>query len=177
MSKSSHLKTHLIFYAIAVSTVLGLFHLTSSYGEAHLKAPPNLNGRYITDAAFPGCPEESRLAVEIQQSGLYLNAALELTTATATSAEPLPEQLTLKGDWEEQQINLTGPTSALATCPNFANGANLVPIQIQATHQPSAASAPATLTGQMTLTSVSNQIQPLTFTAIQQANAAKKQEH
>jgi hypothetical protein len=176
MSESSHFKTHLIFYAIAVSTVLGLFHLTSSYGEAYLKAPPNLNGRYITNAAFPGCPEESRLVIEIQQSGLYLNAALELTTATA--AELLPEQLTLSGDWEEQ-IKLAGATGALATCPNFANGAPAsiqVPIQIQAAHQPSIASAPATLTGQITLTSA-NQIQPWAFTATQQAKAEKKQEH
>ncbi|QFS47250.1 hypothetical protein GXM_04740 [Nostoc sphaeroides CCNUC1] len=36
----------LIFYGVAISSVLVLFKTVTVYGENNLKAPPAINGRY-----------------------------------------------------------------------------------------------------------------------------------
>lgn len=157
MSKS-HLKTHLIFYGATILVVLGLFRLTSAYGESNLKAPPNLNGRYLSTAALPGCPETSRIAVTIQQSGVYLNGALELQQE-GTKPPPLqPEYLTLNGRWQ-QQLTLLGQTNALTTCQNNLAQANIA-LQGTITQDPE-----AVLNGQLSI----NQAQPWQFTAKREA--------
>ena len=175
LSKSSHVKNHLIFYIVAVAIVLGLFQLTSAYGEANLKAPPNLNGRYLSVAAPPGCPTDRQFALTIQQSGIFLNGAIELAqVADPMPAKPLqPEQFTLIGRWQ-QQVTLSGSTLALADCGIASIDS------IQATFQPPVASSiaspiasPAALTGQLNL----NSGQPWRFTAIRQADLAKQNAH
>jgi hypothetical protein len=168
-SKSSHVKNHLIFYIVGVAIVLGLFQLTSAYGEANLKAPPNLNGRYLSAAAPPGCPTDRQFALTIQQSGIYLNGAIELAQAADQAPVPLrPEQFTLIGRWQ-QQVTLSGSTPALAGC-----GAPASTVGLQATFQPPAASpAAAALVGQLNLDSA----QPWSFTAVRQADPAKQSAH
>jgi hypothetical protein len=158
------LRTNLIFYTATLLTVLGLFQLTTAYGEANLEAPPNLNGRYLTDAAAPGCPPDSRLALTIQQSGRYLNAALELVNPNQQATAPSPKALSLQGHWR-QQIQLTGAAPALATCQQPTD------LALQAMFQPASSPTnsltPAHLTGQIQLNG-----QNWPFTAQQQAVAA-----
>ncbi|MFM7426994.1 MAG: hypothetical protein ACKO7W_18685 [Elainella sp.] len=161
--KKHALRTHLLFYAIAVSTVLGLFQLTTAYGEANLKAPPNLNGRYLTDATAPGCPSDSRLVLTIQQSGRYLNAALELASANQTQTPP-PQAFGLRGNWR-QQISLAGSAPALAACQQPTD------LTLEANVQANSPDSPR-LTGQMQLNN-----QPWPFTAQQQAVAAPQISH
>lgn len=168
MSKSSHFKTHLIFYVVAVSSVLGLFRLTSAYGEANLTAAPNLNGRYVTTETPPGCPENSRLAVTVQQSGIYLNGAAELEPAAAPPpTKPLqPDQLSLHGRWQ-QQIMLSGRTPAFELCEG-----NLSTVEIAV--QGTVAETPKpTLTGQLIL----NNSQPWPFSAQRQELPSQESNH
>jgi hypothetical protein len=163
----SHLKNHLIFYAVAVLTVLGLFQLTSAYGEAHLTAPPNLNGDYLSATAPPGCPANSRLRIAIQQSGIFLNGAVEL--AQTEALDPIQATaLTLTGHWR-QQLELTGKAPTLESC-GLADGGHQV--HLTAAFQP-ASSSPASLVGQLNL----GNSQSWSFTAIQQTAAAQQKSH
>lgn len=164
------LRTNLIFYVATLLTVLVLFQLTTAYGEANLQAPPNLNGRYLTDAAAPGCPPDSRLALTIQQSGRYLNAALELVTPNAPTSSPLPSSaFSLQGDWQ-QQISLAGAAPDLASCQQPTD------LMLQANFQSASGQAssltPANLTGQIQFNG-----QNWPFTAQQQAVAAPTNSH
>lgn len=182
---STHLKNHLIFYAVAVSSVLGLFRLTSAYGEANLNAPRNISGRYLTESAPPGCPPDLRLALTVQQSGTYLNGALSLEPpqAAVSEASPLPpSQFTLNGRWQ-QQVQLAGSTTAFADCQIPA-----VPVTLQgsiseaaspdkttALDQSNLPDQPAhlTLTGELLF----DQASPWQFVAKRQTVTSRKTEH
>jgi len=171
-SQSPQFKNYLIFYIVTMATVLGLFQLTSAYGETHLKAPPNLNGRYLSTSAPPGCPTDRRLALTIQQSGIYLNGAAELAQATEkVPTEPIqPEQLTLIGHWRQQQVTLAGHSPALPVCGTTASTVN-----VEASFQPPATN-PATeaaLVGQLNLSNT----QPWSFTAVRQVAVTRQSTH
>jgi len=171
-SQSPHLKNYLIFYIVTLATVLGLFQLTVAYGETHLKAPPNLNGRYLSTTVPPGCPSNRSVAITIQQSGIYLNGAIELAPATGQPpSEPIQsEQLTLIGHWRQQQVMLAGHSPALPVCGAAASTVNLA-----ASFQPPATS-PATeaaLVGQLNLSNT----QPWSFTAVRQAAIPRQSAH
>lgn len=182
-SNSPHFKNHLLFYVVAIATVLSLFQLTSAYGEANLEAPPNLNGRYLSATAPPGCPSDRQFVLTIQQSGIYLNGAIELVQAAQAGQAPpaplQPEQLRLIGHWRQQQLNLSGPSPALATCASPASPAlPASPIDIQATFQPPPSpstgnhTAAAAITGQINFGSA----QPWDFTAVRQAAPTQQQQ-
>ena len=48
--------TSLAFYTGAIGAVVALFSFATAYGEANLKAPTKLDGRYrIAAQALPGC--------------------------------------------------------------------------------------------------------------------------
>ena len=174
-AQASHFKNYLAFYVVTVATVLGLFQFTAAYGEAHLKAPLNLNGRYSSESAPAGCPA-SQFAIIIQQSGIYLNGAIELAQPAAQpAAKPTqPAQFTLIGRWQQgkQQVNLAGPGPALAICSAMATAPT---VDLQATFQPPAPSpaAEAALVGQITL----NSAQPWSFTAVRQVASAQQSAH
>ncbi len=120
MSRLSHSK-HILFYVVVIGAVLVLFQVVSAYGEANLKAPPNLNGRYLSASTPPGCPEGNRLVLTLQQSGIYVNGTLALESAslaqnpqnTDTISE---EKSSLTGLWKPEQLSLSGETNALTTC-------------------------------------------------------------
>lgn len=172
MSKPVYSKNNLIFYGATVVVVLVLFRFTSAYGEAHLKPPPNLNGRYLTMTAPPGCPEASQLAITIQQSGIYLNGSMALAqteTATADTIPPNPvppEMFSLEGLWQ-QQVQLTGQTTALANCLNSP------PIATVSLVGTIVESPEVALTGQLRL----EQAQPWEFTAKRQVSISAKPDH
>jgi hypothetical protein len=133
----------LAFYAGTLAIVLILFHTVTSYGETNLKPAPDINGRYVSTSAYPSCPEASRLTVEIQQSGIYLNGAIAIQSAIVPSKTSQPELVqpesiqpesaptkshTLSGRWTNQTITLAGTSPTLAACDT--QPAATQPIQI-----------------------------------------------
>jgi hypothetical protein len=102
--KKIHLdRNHLSFYGIAITSVLVLFKIVSSYGENYLKAPPPISGTYqIQSSNLPACLNTQALPLKIDQSGMFLFAHLA--------------NITLDGRMQDNQINLTGNTSSFANC-------------------------------------------------------------
>jgi hypothetical protein len=97
----------LIFYGSAVTLVIALFHGVTRYGETQLQAAPNINGRYLSAAAIPGCPENSRVMLSILQSGVYVNGAIDIVEA----AQPASKATPLSGEWRRQRLTLSGEQS------------------------------------------------------------------
>ena len=59
----------LAFYAGSIGFVVALFSFATAYGEANLKAPNKLEGRYrIAAQSLPGCLKADALILTIQQS-------------------------------------------------------------------------------------------------------------
>jgi hypothetical protein len=102
MKKSSH-TNHLTFYAIAITSVVVLFKIVSTYGENNLKAAPLISGDYnIKSDNLPACLQQENLRLHIEQSGVFLFAKLANTH--------------LDGRIENNQISLSGHPSALSDC-------------------------------------------------------------
>lgn len=148
----------LIFYSVAISSVIGLFSLITAYGEAHLTPPPAIDGDYnLQINPYPNCPNPNRLVLSIQQSGIYLNAAL--LPANVQTSDQAPPALTLEGQWQQQRLHLTGHVPSLAICPQASSPpeqANQVAVAIEGTF------SQATLKGQIRLNEMT---EPLEFTA------------
>ncbi len=103
----NHLKPKsLIFYGVAISSVLILFKIVTAYGENNLQASPVLNSNYRLSWTnnVPNCP----VKLNIQQSGIYLNASL----LPASTEKPLP----LTGIWKNQQLSLVGKSNQTNFC-------------------------------------------------------------
>lgn len=154
---------HYGFYVGAIGGVFTLFQLVALYGERHLQAPPDLNGRYLS-ASPPGCPNNSQLVLTLQQSGIYLNGFLTLEESAAVRAESVEEKPSLHGLWRKEEMLLTGQTTALQPC---AIPATAVAIQGKFIPPPQ-----ASLNGQL---SWDENPQPWPFTAQRQA-AVKAQD-
>jgi hypothetical protein len=104
----SHVGSKLvIFYGSAVTLVVVLFHGVTRYGEAQLQAASNINGRYLSAQAMPGCPTNSRLMLSLLQSGVYLNGAIEVVESAQERSEATP----LSGEWRQQRLSLNGEQS------------------------------------------------------------------
>ncbi|HEY9642927.1 MAG TPA: hypothetical protein V6C57_20730 [Coleofasciculaceae cyanobacterium] len=176
---------HLLFYVVVMGVVLVLFQVVSTYGESNLKAPPNIDGRYLSAAAPPGCPDTERLVLTIQQSGIYLNGSMNLEQAStlqnASGAEsPSEEKPSMTGLWQPTQITLAGKTHALSSCTASQQGNSAphpaagVPVSV-VTVQGQVSSAPkAVFTGQLSL---EGSAQPWQFTAERQAVVKAKPGH
>jgi hypothetical protein len=122
MSISTHLKPKsLMLYAVAIGSVVILFNLVSQYGEANVKARPNLNERYrLSGDKLPPCLTGKSLVLSIQQSGVYLNANLS-TLATKKDGN-VKETFPLKGKWENQNFQLSGSIPPQQICPTGLPG-------------------------------------------------------
>lgn len=156
----------LSFYGVIIVGVIVLFRIVSWYGETYLTAPANIAGEYLSEQSLPGCPPSLRLALTIQQSGIYLHGALQLIeaaqeTSTQSTSPATKPDLTLRGALEQQQISLTGSALLPATCQIPGNPAAPIPIAIQGT-----VSDPeqAKFSGDIRLGSGT----PLAFTAVRQ---------
>lgn len=114
--KQFHAKS-IAFYLLTILFVVLLFRLVSHYGE-QLQAPVNVNGRYISDRALPGC--SAPFAVELQQSGIYLNGQIVEAASTESSSEERP---LLSGLLQSQQLVMEG--TAAIECAAAA------PVQLQ----------------------------------------------
>jgi hypothetical protein len=100
-------KKSLIFYACAIGSVLVLFSGVSRYGRANLSAPSLIDGAYVLDIdANQECPNPEPLLLKVQQSGIYVNAALVSVKNAERSDFVAP--LTLDGQWQAPELKLAG---------------------------------------------------------------------
>ena len=106
-------------YTLAIGGSIAFFHLVTSYGEAHIKAPLAITGRYaIVTSNLPGCLQNKQLLLDLQQSGMYLNASLVANSSNITaSAITRP---TLSGQLHDRQLNLSGSLPS-TICPQLAS--------------------------------------------------------
>ncbi|MEH2055865.1 MAG: hypothetical protein V7K97_06795 [Nostoc sp.] len=149
----------LAFYGVAIISVLVLFKTVSVYGENNLKAPPAVNGRYRLTLAenLPNCEKSDTLTLNIEQSGIYLNASVLPANANADT----DEKHSLAGIFKNQQLNLSGKVgrSILCNIPQPQNDPlNSVTIQMQLVDKGS-------ITGELTVNGIP---QTLKFTAVPQ---------
>lgn len=105
----------LSFYGVAISSVLILFKVVSTYGENNLAAAAEIGGRYqmVESQNLPDCLIDQKLDFTIEQSGIYLfgNLANPSTAADETKRAAFP----LSGSFKNQEINLSGKGN-LASC-------------------------------------------------------------
>ncbi len=107
----------LSFYGGTIAVVVVLFSVVTAYGEANLKAPSKIDGRYQIPAQdLPGCLKSDTLVLLVQQSGIYLTGSLLTADAVETLGKRATERPAMTGGWEQQQLTLQGATSYLPTC-------------------------------------------------------------
>lgn len=156
----------LTFYGVAIGSVLLLFKVVTAYGEKNLQAPPVINGRYRLTLAenLPNCETSSPLLLNIQQSGIYLNASLLPANANADTEK----QHSLTGLFQNQQSSLSGKVEGYLLCntPLAQDDRNkLVTIQMKLVDH-------GKITGQLNVNGIS---QSLGFTAMLQKDQEKSQ--
>ncbi|HEY9642975.1 MAG TPA: hypothetical protein V6C57_20975 [Coleofasciculaceae cyanobacterium] len=107
----------LAFYGAAIGAVVILFSFTTRYGEAHIKAPADITGRYpISNQTLPGCLNAKPLVLDIRQSGVYLAAALVEAKADKRVIKAVEQRPPLSGEWDSQQFSLTGSLTHIQAC-------------------------------------------------------------
>ncbi|MEH2194023.1 MAG: hypothetical protein V7K98_15495 [Nostoc sp.] len=156
----------LAFYGVSIISVLVLFKTVSVYGENNLKAPLPVNGRYRLTLSenLPNCEKSDTLTLNIQQSGIYLNASVLSANAKADT----DEKHSLAGIFRNQQLNLSGKVgkSILCNIPRPQNDPlNSVTIQMQLVDK-------GNITGQLTVNGIP---QTLKFTAVPEKAEDKSQ--
>lgn len=111
----------LAFYGGAIGAVVALFSFSTAYGEANLKAPTKLNGRYrIAAQALPGCLKTEALILTIEQSGVYLSGSLLNADETDKTLTASKKQSSLTGMFDREQLTLSGVPSHLDACLKIA---------------------------------------------------------
>lgn len=115
---SSHFSPRsLTFYACAIGLVTVLFSVVSAYGEANLKAPNHIDGRYpIAAFNLPGCLQNQSLVLLVQQSGVFLNGSLVPLDTPEKVARIAEERPSLTGRWDNRTLTLQGTTAYLPNC-------------------------------------------------------------
>jgi hypothetical protein len=126
----------LAFYGIAIGSVLLLFKTVSAYGETNLKAPPAINNHYrlVLVENIPNCEKPEKLILNIQQSGIYLNASFLPVNTNSESPNNSANNDSLSGIFSNQQLSLSGKVtrSMLCNIPASQNSpVHLVRMQMQ----------------------------------------------
>jgi hypothetical protein len=100
-------KKSLLFYGVAISSVLLLFKVVSTYGENKLHAASEIGGNYqlVDSQNLPNCLQEKKLTLNIEQSGIYLFG--HLVVADLSSKQKTIE-ISLSGDFKEPKIIMRG---------------------------------------------------------------------
>lgn len=107
----------LVFYGAAIGAVVVLFSVTTSYGESHVKAPLDIDGRYpLSSQNLPDCLAGRSLMLDLKQSGTYLSAALVEATATEKVIKAVEQRPPLSGEWNTQQFSLAGSLAHIEGC-------------------------------------------------------------
>ena len=162
----------LSFYAVTIGSVVLLFNGVTAYGEANLKGPPKMDGRYRINAQnLPGCLKADALLLNIKQSGIYLNGSL-LPTQKNTQLETLAEEKpSLNGQLSHPKLSLSGPVPWVPNCNNAVRQADAsgqaLSVNIQGVVQGK------TITGQISLNSTPTKAE---FIAQLEAPKEKQQE-
>ncbi|MBW4665200.1 MAG: hypothetical protein KME01_13520 [Chroococcus sp. CMT-3BRIN-NPC107] len=132
---SSHFNVKsLTFYAVAISSVLLLFKVVTAYGESKLKAPQTIGGSYrLTFAnSLPGCPQIAPVMLQLDQSGMYVNAAMLKPLATeAEHKMSAEEKLTLTGLFKNRELNLGGKVAKSVLCGVQESGETAITLTSQ----------------------------------------------
>ncbi len=111
----------LLFYSCAIVSVTTLFCVVSAYGEANLKPPNKIDGRYQIDTAnLPGCLK-APLLLAIQQSGIYLTGAILPVDTPENDLRKALERPPLTGRWDNEQLQLQGALTDLPNCQERVN--------------------------------------------------------
>jgi hypothetical protein len=160
----------LAFYGVAIGSVLLLFKTVTAYGESNLKAPATISDRYRLTLAenLPNCENLKDLILNIQQSGIYVNASLLSAKSNVTNSANNQHKNSLSGILNHQQLNLSGKIDRSILCqiaPPQDTSAHSAIIQIQLKD-------PRSLTGQLTINGIS---QSLGFTAVPQTSQEESQ--
>jgi hypothetical protein len=99
----------LMFYGTAIGSVATLFAIVTAYGEVNLKASQPISGDYSFQLPpIQGCSTGNQLNLSIQQSGIYVAAALTSAQAINADRKPSSKAMTLNGKWQKQQLILEG---------------------------------------------------------------------
>lgn len=107
----------LAFYGIATSSVVVLFSVTTTYGEANLQAPDPIGGTYPLDGnRLAGCLEGQDALLTIQQSGMYLTGSILPADVDPPTTRMATDRPSLNGTWKNQQLNLSGSLTYLGAC-------------------------------------------------------------
>lgn len=103
----------LTLYGTMIGSVFLLFKLVSAYGENQLIAPPKISGDYLIQLKNPPkCLQNKDLTLTIEQSGIYLFAALSPGGSNPKNVKPQ-----LNGNLNNQQFILSGTPSQFLNCP------------------------------------------------------------
>lgn len=139
----------LAFYGVAIASVLILFKVVTAYGETNLKAPVPISGSYRMKLAqnLPNCPKSSELLLDIQQSGIYLNASLLPANVNAQQVRSSEKSPSLTGKISNQQLSLAGTVPNSTFCNNQPQQVNIQSL-LQGEN----------LTGKLTLNTIPQQI-------------------
>jgi hypothetical protein len=140
----------LAFYGSAIAFVVGLFGVVTTYGEANLKTAQSIGGDYPFNLPVSiTCGDGKPVLLSIQQSGVYVAAAL---TNPALMRKPsLSKPMTLSGQWQNQQLSLTGQIPAGVMCDQVKGTAPIM-VKIKGVISPSQpATKSTTLTGTLSL--------------------------
>lgn len=143
----------LSFYGVAIGSVVLLFNGVTAYGEANLKAPPKMDGRYrISAQNLPGCLKADALLLNIKQSGIYLNGSILPAKKNPQLETLAQEKPSLNGEFKSPNLSLSGSAPWIASCNNAVR-------QAEASGQPLSVKIQGivkgkTLTGQISLSSM-----------------------
>jgi hypothetical protein len=100
---------------IGIASLLILFKTVTAYGENNLRTTSLINSRYRLTLAknLPNCEKGNSLILNIQQSGIYLNASLLPPHANADNEKQFP----LSGKLQNQALHLSGKIAHSILCP------------------------------------------------------------
>lgn len=106
------------FYGGAIVGVVVLFQAVTTYGEANLKAPASIDGRYRLsyNQNLPNCAKSDTPVLTIEQSGIYLNGFLLPANVDTKQEKGGKQKPSLTGQISNQQLSLIGTVSSSTLC-------------------------------------------------------------
>lgn len=167
----------LSFYTGSIVFVVGLFSITTRYGDAYLRPAPTVTGRYeVTESS---APELLNQILEIAQSGNYINATLipKNQEKQSLSDDPMTNQHFLSGSRSKSEWSLAGRdihgvcrvTAAASPTPSIDLRFQTVAMTLPSSKTPV---KNAKITG--TVLCSDRPSQPMTFTALLLFDTLKK---